>query len=565
MVYPAELKFHLLRSQTSAVFSSDHDARQVGSSEPEDEYIPPKKKTSEYRWVVDALGVVGAVTGGILFGVPGLIVGGALLAGGGVPLRRYLAARENPKALEGDLSAGAEIGVTAGATLLFGMVFGGLARVAQVAATRISAAVATRVAVTAARRPLVRKALAHGWQPFKSWYTGTGHVALRTVAGGVMAYDLTHDRNGNWEPANFSLDTGLGFISSIYSANLVYSQVFGANMFGLDVAAPMSIATYQLIRVMAGAQATDLGNFNYNEASRFRYMNEFANIIQSTAIYGRAYLRPDLRMAIAANRGLTASMATGAQTIFPRGVSPFGWLMDGTVGAVHRATPRAFRNVVKPTVAFAAGPPQWAERFGPRIAARLTVVSGFKNNDMMKPDMGPAGRVLSLAQVWGLVVPYQMVAAPLLGMKGKEWGAHRLWKFTAWPLIGSPIQASFGGDTAVAKLVGFTVGMGMDGAITLFYNPRYEKREWAWDLRQSLAAYQNAKTEAEQEAISEYVLGKIYLRQMTDWDLKSFVAGRGLRTFNQDYLRTLREELDGYGPQEKKAWEEISRRKRSSG
>lgn len=529
-------------------FSPVDPGKRVAPKKKDKCITPKEEEPSEYRWVVDVAGLAGAIGGGFFFGVPGAIVGGALLSSAAVPLRRFLAERKNPIALREELSPGAEMGVTAGASLLFGTLFVGAAGLARFVATRVGAAVATRTAVAMAERPLLLRA----------WYVQRGHIIFRLAAAGAMAYDLTHDKQGRWEPANFSLDTGLGFVSSIYSMNLLYSKFFGVNVFGLDATAPMSIATYQLIRAIAGAKPFDLGDFNYDEAARFRYMNEFANILQNTATYGRAYLRPDLRGAIAAERGLTASKATGTEH-----VSPFGWLVDNALGVLYRRMPNGFRKIIKPTVAFPVGslmrrPPKWAGRLGPKMVRRLTVVERFRNNnDMMKPIFGPAGRVLSLAQVWGLVVPYQYYAAPSLGMKGGQWGAHRFWKFTAWPLIGNPIQSSLGGDTAVAKLVGFSVGMGMDGAITLFYNPRYQKKEWAWDLHASLARYQSAATAEERGTIANHVVEDIFNRQMTDWSLKSLVSGKGLRKFNDAYLKTFRDEVEHSTPEEKSALEQI--------
>jgi len=508
--------------------------------EPQPIATEESEKPSDYRWVVDAAGITGAIIGGALGGPVGIILGGAIASALAVPLRRYLAERANPNALDNEMSLGGEMAVTGGASLLFGIFFMGAAGLARAMGTRVARFVATRAASAASSRffagkvaQKVTQTLGRSWRSFKNLYVHNGHKVLRTGAGGAAVYDLVHDKKGElqWNPQNWSLDTGWGFAAAIYSGNWVYSKVFGANIFGLDTAAPMSIGTYQLLRVMAGAKPTEFGDFNYNEAIRFRYINEFANILQSAATYGRAYWRPDLRTSIAAERGLTASKNTGVQHI-----TPFGRFVAEPLHFLYRhLVPNVFKTVIRPTVHFPVGP--LTTRFGSKISERLMILKGFKGNDMMKPDFGDMGRVLSLAQVWGLVVPYQLFAAPLLGMKAGEWGAHRFWKFTAWPLIGNPIKAGLGGDTAFATGIGFIAGIIMDASITLFYNPRYAKKQWAWDLHESLAAYQKATLQEDRNKIADHVLD-MFCSQMTDWDLKSFVAGEGLNKFNPVYLKT---------------------------
>lgn len=570
MVYPIRLDFRSVPPSDSIAFSFHNKPPTVGSSEPEVEEValpptpkPPKKKSSEYRWVVDVLGVAGAIGGGILFGVPGIIIGGALLATGGVPLRRWLAQRENPAVLEKDLSLGGEMAVTGGASLLFGGVFVGLAGVARIAATRLSTAVATRVAAHTARRTVVGRVLqkvAEGTQPFREWYVQGGseparfggHIPLRLGTGAVAAYDLAQDG---------SLDTTAGFVAAIYSGNLVYGRFFGTNPFGLDTAAPASVASYQLFRVLAGAKATDFSDFNYNEAFLFRYIAEFGNILQSSAAYGRAYWRPGLRPQMAREMGLVANTSTGTvQT------SPFGWVMDQTLGRAYRSRffPRWVRTVVRPSIRYPVGPLVNPHRFdvstrtgrwGQSVADRLTILRGFRNNDIMQPIYGPTGRLVKFGHVWGLVVPWWMWGAPVVGMSSGEWGPNRYWKLTAWSLIGAPVKDGLGGDTPVAQAVGFGIGMAIDAVVTQFYNPRYQKKHWEEDLHESLAAFQNHP--AQSDAMATHIFDEIFCRQMTDWSLRHWVQGEGLYEYNDDYLGTFNDVLKTLSSEERDAMEAI--------
>ncbi len=521
--------------------------------EPGDQFI--QDKPNEYRWIVDVAGVAGALIGGVFFGVPGIIIGGTLLATASVPWRRFLTERENPQILENDLSLGGEVAVTAGSSLLFGALFMGAAGLARIAGIRLGAAIATRVASAAARRPIVQTTIKKGWEPFQEWYMGKGHALFRGAATAAVVYDVTHDKNGNPDISNLSIDTGWGFAASLYSGNLIYGKFFGTNPFGLDAAAPLSFAAYQLFRTLAGANPFDLSDMNYNEALRFRYIAEFGNILQSTATYGRAYLRPDLREAIAVRRGLTASKETGTEK-----VSPFGWLADNTLGVAYRhAVPRFVKTVVRPTIHYPVGPlfnpPRWSGRWGRNVAQRLTIIKDFKRGDMMKPEYGEAGRLVALGQTWGLVVPWWLVGAPAVGMSRGEWGPNRYWKFTAWSLVGTPIKSGLGGDTVAAQAAGFGIGMIQDAVITQFYNPRYKKRHWEEDLHTSLARFHAEPPQRDE--IAAHIFDDIFCRQMTDWSLSEFVQGNGLHRFNGDYLETFATELAQMTPEEREIMQAV--------
>lgn len=518
----------------------------------------PVKKKPEYRWVVDVAGVVGAVVGFVLGGPIGAVVGGTIGAALAVPLRRFLAGTDPNDPNE--LGLAAETAITAGSSLLFGAIFMGMGAVVRIFASRAGAFFASRASSVLVSKPLLRKGaevFGKVWTPVKEGYVKKGHVPLRAVAIVPVAYDLTHNKNGKLDLTDMSIDTPLGFAAALYAGNGVYSKLFGSNVFGLDTAAPLSMASYQLFRIMAGAKVLDFSDFNYNQALRFRYVAEIGNNIQSMMLYGKAYWDIAFRMEKAVQKGLTANSNTGTKT--KPLLAP---VFDALAVAYRYLVPRPLKVIIRPTIDYPVGPLA-GSGLNPAMADRLTILSGFNGNDMMRPQFGTGGRLVSLAQTWGVVVPWQFLSSPLLGMTPAQWGQNRFWKMTTWSYIGNPIKAGLGGDTSLAQWGGFATGMTIDAAVTVFYNPRADKKHWAWDLHESLAAFEQHPEQ--QPAIADHVMDEIFNRQMTDWDLKSFVSGNGLHRFNPDYLRMFDEEVTTLSVEERKNLEKVYQKRLASG
>ncbi|MBI5299121.1 MAG: hypothetical protein HY877_02335 [Deltaproteobacteria bacterium] len=518
----------------------------------------PVEKKPEYRWIVDVAGVVGAVVGFVFGGPVGAVVGGTIGAALAVPLRRFLAGTDPNDPNE--LGLAGETAITAGSSLLFGAIFMGMGAVVRVFASRASAFFASRASSTLASRPLLRKGveiLGKAWTPFKEWYVKKGHVPIRAAAAVPVVYDLTHNKNGKLDLTDMSIDTPLGFATALYAGNGVYSKLFGSNVFGLDTAAPLSMASYQLFRLMAGAKASDFSDFNYNQALRFRYVAEIGNNIQSMMLYGKAYWDIDFRMEKAVQKGLTANTNTGTKTK-PLLAPAF----DALAVAYRYLVPRPLKRIIRPTIDYPVGPLA-GSGLNPAMADRLTILTGFNGNDMMRPQFETGGRLVSLGQTWGVVVPWQFLSAPLLGMTPAQWGQNRFWKMTTWSYIGNPIKAGLGGDTSLAQWGGFATGMTIDAGVTVFYNPRADKKHWAWDLHESLAAFRQHPEQ--QDAIADHVMNEIFNRQMTDWDLKSFVSLKGLHRFNSKYLRTFDEEVAALSAEERESLEKIYQKRLASG
>ncbi|GEM_PF-6780581 len=537
----------------------------------------PVHHGGNYTWIGHVSGTLGALCGGVLGGRPGLLMGtsiGTMLA---VPLRRLVLGMVDPCALgEQIFTMGEEMAIAGGTAILLG----GLVMVGMTAAEKFNAWMAP---ITKRLRDRFKSKqsdpasflgrVSGAWGHFKRWYkTGErvttsgdvkqlrvlgraigGHTALRVVAGALAMVDVVH-AGGELQinPADWSLDHWWGYGEAMYSANLLYSGLFGVNARGLDVAAPLSFVSYQLLRKIAGADFFSFEGLQWMQALYWRYLLEFGNWLQAVATYGRAYLRPDLREEIANSRGLTATTETG--TVH---VAPFNWLIDHTLGAVYRhLLPKFVKKIIRPTVSFPAGPlvkTKRAEGFWARVAQRLTVVEKYTDNDMMKPKHGPAGRVLTLLQTWLIIVPWQMLAAPLLGMKAVAWGANRTWKFLLWSVIGTPVKAGLGGDTAAAQLGGYGVGLVMDFVISMYYNARAGERHWAPDLHESLTKYESSTDPAERREIAAHVIDKIVGRQMTDWSATPL----GGHEFNPDYLRTFVDEVGKMDPAERGAMEGV--------
>lgn len=507
----------------------------------------PEETPSEYHWVVVTAAVAGTVIGTVATGgLLGAVLGGTLLATGAVPLRHYLAGLEDPQFDGKNPSLVSEMIWTGGTQLFFGAAFGAIgagASLVQAGGKGLLARVAGTVAgKNLAARPAVQ-AIKAGSEKFEDWYLRREmQVVLRSAAGAYATYDFVTDKEGRFDPKHPSIDTFSGFVAALYAGNGLYSASFGANLYGLDAAVPMSLASYKLFRWLAGEGLTDFEGYNYNELLLWRYVAEGGDVVKNVATYGRAYLRPDLRAEIAAARGMTASQATGT-----RHVAPAAWVIDNTLGWLYRKSPNIlwYKNIIRPQVAYEPGPPQWLASRYPGLAERLTVIREFKNNDMMKPVYGLSGRVTSIGYTWATNVPYWIFFAPAVGMSPGEWGPNRLLKFTLFPMFGKPVQDAFGGDTPVAKYGGFAVGLVIDYGVSQFYNARYKKKHWEKDLDQSLAAYQAALTPEEKNRIAKHILNDIFCRQMTDLSWKNLRLGKGYREFNLDYLSTFEEIIGG--------------------
>ncbi|MBI2981707.1 MAG: hypothetical protein HYY44_05385 [Deltaproteobacteria bacterium] len=313
----------------------------------------------------------------------------------------------------------------------------------------------------------------------------------------------------------WSIDHWWGFWGGVFTANLPFAWFFGLSRFGRDLSIPFSFGTYYLFRTLAGTRWKDQRTVDYNEAFRYHFASAFGDWISLSVIHGRRFLRPDLGPEIAATMGMTYK----AQ--FSR--SPFGHFIDATWGRLYRRfSPQWLKAVIRPLACF----------------NHPSIVKGFRDQNLLKPVFGIGGSALRL--LW--LAPYylyQIGIAHSIGMDQGNWGPHRLWKVGIYNFVGWPIRMMQGGEGPAAEFYAWIIGMAVDAAGTLFWNPRYEQKHWEGDLLDSLDELQKAGTQPEEQKIAHHIFREIFVRQMTDWwNPWQIDRGDQFYIYNEDYLKT---------------------------
>lgn len=418
----------------------------------------------------------------------------------------------------------------------------------------------------------------------QSFYSEHLATPLRLAAGAAALYDLGTNKAGGFA-FDGSLDTLPGTIGAILAFNWVFGKVVGTKLSGLDTAAPLSFAAFQLLRVMAGAAPTDMSHINFNEFFFFRFIAEFGNYLTLLPTLGRLYLRPDLRQALAQGLGNQADPGVGESTDYgwiarqakvSKWLPPFvatalapleripkaplmGLFLDSTVGALYRyVTSDKLKIALRPITLWnhPTSHPN-LQRLGRLF---LKGHGGKAQNDLMKPTFSQWGRFLTLAQGMAINVPYQGALAMLQGMTPSTWVMNRLSKMALWAYFGQPTKVRMGGDTPKAMMAGFAIGLCMDYGVTLFFNPRYEKREWAPEFHDALADVaadpQNSQILSQASA---RILDGIIVDHLTAWDLTdaanhAWNSGEWrIRYYDDKFVATLATEVEKLSPEERKA------------
>ncbi|MBI2082204.1 MAG: hypothetical protein HYT76_01415 [Deltaproteobacteria bacterium] len=355
------------------------------------------------------------------------------------------------------------------------------------------------------------------------------HILIRLLGGIAFLRDLTltessrsslvelnHEKQESLQKG--SLDHWWGFYGGLIATNLLFTRFFGLSTFGRDLAIPFSIGTYHLFRLLAGSRWGDKVEMDYNEAFRYHFVTSFGDWISHSVIHGRRFWRPDLGTKIAGSLGLNYKAQFSP--------SPFGYFIDKTIGAGYRRfIPGWLKTVIRPLACF----------------QNPTIVKGFSEGNLIKPIFGIGGSALRL--IW--LTPYylyQIGIAHFIGMDRGNWGPHRLWKVGAYNFVGWPIRMMKGGEGPAAEFYAWIIGMAVDAAGTLFWNPRYKQKHWEEDLFDSLDQFQGTCGSPQDQKIAHHIFREIFVRQMTDWwNPWQMDRGNQFYLYNEKYLRTFEE------------------------
>ncbi|MBI2981089.1 MAG: hypothetical protein HYY44_02105, partial [Deltaproteobacteria bacterium] len=108
--------------------------------------------------------------------------------------------------------------------------------------------------------------------------------------------------------------------------------------------------------------------------------------------------------------------------------------------------------------------------------------------------------------------------------------------------VGWPIRMMKGGEGPAAELYAGIIGMAVDAAGTLFWNPRYAQKHWEGDLLDSLDELRRAGTAEKEPRIAQHIFREIFVRQMTDWwNPWQIDRGDQFHIYNEKYLKTFEE------------------------